>query len=1008
MNYKISVRSIIMPLLFLVLSIATSGRVFAVVPLAPTPVAPADGANVAIPFTLSWSAVSDPAGIIGYNWEVSTSSNFTNVILQNSTNGGTQDTVSGLAGGTYFWHVQAVSGALVQGAWSQTRSFNVAGVGSGTPGTPTLEPTLAYSTFHPMEVIRFRWNAVPEAATYVLQFSKDSGFPVSTRNQFDNIPNNTYGFAIGDCCEGFYYARVYAVSANGIAGVPSNVISFSVFFNNPLPPPPTLLLPANGTTLTLPITLSWTASPNPQPGGYDLQIARDSSFTNIEESIPQLNDPTRTVLSLTSGRKFWRVHSVQGDSSPSTAAVTAWSATGTFTVSSEAPRPISVSVINNPLYSGDTTWVQVQLSTAVPAGGAAVIMNSSNQSAAPVPATIQMPGNIGWTQFQIRAGQVNLPTPVTLTATINGVTIAGQFTVLPPSLKDLTITPQTISGGSQTGGIVMLNGQAAAGGAVVSLTSNSPAVIPPAQVIVPPGSPSVSFSIATNNVTTQTPVIITANWNGVTTQSQVTVMPGPIPTSLTLFPATIIGGGAGSADGTVTVASPAPFDQFLQVTSNNPAVLPFLSQVVVIPANTTRGSILLLPSAVSVQTIVTISVTGGGVTSSANLTVNPAGTPIPPATLSSFSVSPTSVAGGSPATGTVTLPSAAPAGGTVVTLASNLPGAASVPPSVTIPAGATSASFTVTTFPSAGTTVQLSARLGDSILFAPLGVNPPVQPPTPSAPTLLSPANGATVALPATLDWNDTVNAASYTIQIDDSSSFTAPLVSEQSGVTASQITTGNLPVVPYWWRVRAVNSAGIAGVWSAVRKFTPQSAPAAPTLSSVSLNPSSVVGGNASTGTVTLTSIAPNGGAVVSLSSSNTTAAGVPASVTIPAGATGATFNLTTGSVTASTPVTISATFGGVARTATLTVTPSATADTVAIQVAQYANGGELQVQATSNNSGAVLKCYVTATNALIGTLRNDGGGRYSGKLPWSANPQNITVRSSAGGTAFKVVTVK
>jgi uncharacterized membrane protein len=45
---------------------------------------------------------------------------------------------------------------------------------------------------------------------------------------------------------------------------------------------------------------------------------------------------------------------------------------------------------------------------------------------------------------------------------------------------------------------------------------------------------------------------------------------------------------------------------------------------------------------------------------------------------------------------------------------------------------------------------------------------------------------------------------------------------------------------------------------------------------------------------------------------------------VTIPAGATSATFNVTTLAVTASTPVTISASFAGVTHTASLTVTPA------------------------------------------------------------------------------------
>ena len=65
--------------------------------------------------------------------------------------------------------------------------------------------------------------------------------------------------------------------------------------------------------------------------------------------------------------------------------------------------------------------------------------------------------------------------------------------------------------------------------------------------------------------------------------------------------------------------------------------------------------------------------------------------------LSSLTVSPTDVVGPDPATGTVNLTSAAPSGGFVVTLSSDNTAAATVPPSVTVPAGSTRATFTVST-----------------------------------------------------------------------------------------------------------------------------------------------------------------------------------------------------------------------------------------------------------------------------------------------------------------------
>jgi hypothetical protein len=602
----------------LTLILAAVSSAFAAVAV-PNPLSPASGANLQSPLTISWSAVTDPSGILGYNWQVSTSSTFPTVALQNSTNVGiTQDTVSGLPNGTYFWRVQAVSGAFVKSAWSAARSFNITGAGPGQPGAPALSPTKAYSTFHPLEVMTFNWSPVAGAATYVLQASKDPSFPATTTITFNNIPNPTYSFSTPD--EGSYSARVYAVNANGVAGVPSNIINYSVFYNNPIGAPPAPLSPANGASLTLPIQLAWTDVANPQPSGYELQIAKDSGFQQIEDDSPQLNNPNRTVLSLTAGQKFWRVRSAQGDASPTTAAVTAWSAAGSFTISPAPPAPATLALTNNTLYSGDTTWVQVQLSSAAPAGGAVINLTSSNPAAAPVPASVNMPGNTAWMQFQMQVGQVTSPTPVTLTATLNSGQASVQFNVLPPSLKSISMNAPTISGGAQVGAIAMLNGQAPAGGAVVDFSSDSPSAMPPALATIPAGSSSVSISIPTNQVSANTLANISATWNGASAQSPLTITPQGQPASIVLSPASV--SGTAGTFATVSMAAPAATDQIFRISSSN-AAASLTANAVTIPAGSTTGGFFINTASVSTQTLATISVSGGGVTRSATLTLNP-------------------------------------------------------------------------------------------------------------------------------------------------------------------------------------------------------------------------------------------------------------------------------------------------------------------------------------------------------------------------------------------------
>lgn len=381
--------------------------------------------------------------------------------------------------------------------------------------------------------------------------------------------------------------------------------------------------------------------------------------------------------------------------------------------------------------------------------------------------------------------------------------------------------------------------------------------------------------------------------------------------------------------------------------------------------------------------------------------------------VSTLSANPPSVVGGNSSQGQVTLTSAAPQGGAVVALRSSNTAVATVPASVTIASGNHLATFTIATRGvSVTTSVTITASYGATTKDVTLTVTPTTAPP--AAPVLSSPANNAQLPLnqSITFSWNAVAGAATYELQIDDASSFSAPLIVSAAGLAQTQSAHSFANPRSYWWRVRGRNTGGTNGAWSAARSFTiTPSAPSPAALSALTLNPANVVGGNSAQGTVTLTSGAPSGGAVVNLSSSNTSAATTPASVTVAAGATTATFTVASRAVTASTPVTISAAYSGVARTATLTVTPQAptASDTVAIGRAEYtASNRQLRVEATSSNSSAVLQCYVTSTNTLIGTLRNEGGGRYRADFSWSTNPQNITVRSSLGGVAARAVTLK
>ena len=270
------------------------------------------------------------------------------------------------------------------------------------------------------------------------------------------------------------------------------------------------------------------------------------------------------------------------------------------------------------------------------------------------------------------------------------------------------------------------------------------------------------------------------------------------------------------------------------------------------------------------------------------------------------------------------------------------------------------------------------------------GSTPPAPPAVPATPVLVSPFNGSSQPQPITFDWNDAASAVSYNIQIDDSSAFTAPLVRDAS-VPTSVYVASDLGTNTHFWRVRGVNSAGVAGPFSAVRSFTPQAAPPPSQLSTIDLNPANVVGGNASFGTLVMSTFEANV-VVISLSSSNPAVASVPATTTA-TGFTGS-FVVNTSAVTATTSVTITATYNGDTRSATLTVTPpdaGPTLQSVSVSPSSVAGG-------SSTSGFVVLSGGAPPAGAIVS---------LSSSNPTVASvPASVTVGSGTTAVGFTVTT--
>jgi hypothetical protein len=290
------------------------------------------------------------------------------------------------------------------------------------------------------------------------------------------------------------------------------------------------------------------------------------------------------------------------------------------------------------------------------------------------------------------------------------------------SVSSLSLDPTSVTGGNSSTGTVTLSGPAPSGGAQVALSSSNAAARVPASVTVAVGATNATFTVSTSAVAASTTVSISAIYGGVTRSASLTVTPAPPPpptlSSLTLNPSTMTGGN--SSTGTVTLSGAAPAGGAQVALSSSNTAAATVPSSVTVAAGATSATFTVSTSAVAASISVTISAGYRGATRAVSLTVTPA--PPPPPTVSSLTLDPDSVFGGQSSTGTVILTGPAPAGGAQVFLSSNN-GAARVPSSVIVPAGATSATFTVSTsFVLISTSAAISASYNGTTRTATLGV----------------------------------------------------------------------------------------------------------------------------------------------------------------------------------------------------------------------------------------------------------------------------------------------
>lgn len=474
------------------------------------------------------------------------------------------------------------------------------------------------------------------------------------------------------------------------------------------------------------------------------------------------------------------------------------------------------------------------------------------------------------------------------------------------AIASVAMNPSTVSGGSSTTGTVTLNGPAPSGGALITLSSSDSTVatLASSTVTIPQGATSATFTVNTSSVTTAANVVISATYAGNTVSANLTVTPYVAIASVSLSPATVVGGTPST--GTVTLSQAAPSAGIIvNLSSSNGSVASVPASITVASGNTTATfSITTYP--VSGSTAVTITTLSGN-SLAASLTVNP------PA-VASLALSPGAVTGGTNSTATVTLSGRAPSGGAVVALSSSNSTAATVPATVTVAANSITATFVVTSIAVAAPSSSLISATYNGGASSTLTVNPPSAISVALNPTTVT--GGATSTATVTLNGPAPSGGAVIALLSSNSAVATVP-----STVTVPANSTATTFVVTSYIQ-SAATSALISAVYNATVSATLTVNPPSISIVSLTLSPTAVTGGTSSTGRVTLNGAAPAGGIVVTLQD-NSASATTPASVTVAGGATSGTFTVSTTAVGASTVATITAKYGSSTATANLTINP-------------------------------------------------------------------------------------
>lgn len=574
-------------------------------------------------------------------------------------------------------------------------------------------------------------------------------------------------------------------------------------------------------------------------------------------------------------------------------------------------------VLNPPAIAGGLgafTTATITLTNPAPSGGLDLDVTLNNTAASLDPnqqvnqLLVNVPAGQSVATFPIYSNVVTGPTQVQVRASLEGNFMIAQLTV-EPWLAEITVSPFTVVGGNNAIGRVRLFQVPTEDIDVQITTDNSGLVTVPQTVTVPAGQDTMPFTITTEGVTVNTAVPITASLLGVGRTQTLTLTPASL-LSLTFVPNRVTGGSA--SVGTVRLNGKAggSFDVDLTINAGTPGYQLIPQTITFDPGDTQKTfTVQTVWEPTNTQRVITATRQAQGPWTFQQIS----GTLfIDNSNLISFTINPSIVNIGQNSVGTVTISQPAGPNGAIINLQSSDTNLFTVPSTVTIPSGATSANFTITTTTNALTTDQ-SATI--SANFGPNTINRTI---TVRKTTMGFTITPNSVVGGQTATGRISLGAPAPAGGVDVQLLSNRPEAQVPVQVTVPQgatFVTFPITTTAVSTQVNATISASAGALnASANLNIRPVS------VVGITFTPNSVRGGSTTLCTITLDSTAPVGGAVIQLMATNPTIVNLPAQVTIN-GSNTISFSVLTNRVSRDLSTVVTAIYQGSSASTTLTV---------------------------------------------------------------------------------------